>query len=60
MLQLYHDENKLHFEEMMLMMFTFTRPLRLAYIFLSTSSLTQQSMEQHATPVAHIILILLQ
>jgi hypothetical protein len=33
MLQLYHDENKLHFEEMMLMMSTFTEPLRLAYIF---------------------------
>jgi hypothetical protein len=49
--QLYHGENKLMFNEMMM------RPTRLVDFF-SASSLKQQSVDRHVAPLEHIVLIL--
>ena len=52
--QLYHDENKLHFNDMMMMLIC-TRPTRL--IGKSSSWLKQPSVGRHVAPLGHIILI---
>jgi hypothetical protein len=52
--QPYHDENKLHFNDMMMMLIC-TRPTRL--IGNSASWLKQPSVGRHVAPLGHIILI---
>ena len=53
--QLYHGENKLIFNEMM-MRSTLYKTNTLSWIF-SVSSLKQQSAYRHVTPLGHFILI---
>jgi hypothetical protein len=52
--QPYHDENKLHFNDMMMMLIC-TRPTRL--IGNSATWLKQPSVGRHVAPLGHIILI---
>jgi len=53
----YHDENKLHFNEMMMMS---TLYQHVSLDFYGAGSLKQQSAGRHVTSLEHIILILSQ
>jgi hypothetical protein len=55
-IQLYHGENKLMFNEMM-MRFRFVLDQHAELDFNSASSLKQQSAGRHVAPLGHIILI---
>jgi hypothetical protein len=54
--QLYHGENKLIINEMM-MKSTLYQTNMLSLVFYSASSLKQQSAGRHVAPLGHIILI---
>jgi len=54
--QLYHCENKLILNEMMMRSAVY-KTSTFSCIFIVTSSLKQQSMGRHVTPLGHIILI---
>ena len=47
--QPYHGENKLYFDEMMMMMFALFLNQYVQLVFYSTSSLKQQSVGRHVT-----------
>ena len=55
--QLYHDENKLIFNKMMMRSALYWTNTLISLIFYSASSLKQQSAGRHVAPLGHMILI---
>ena len=55
--QLYHGENKLNFDEMMILMSALYLTNMVNWSFYSASSLKQQSVDRHVAPLRHILLI---
>ena len=58
-LRVYHDENKLILNEMMMMRMRsiLYKTNMLSWILIVLGSLKQQSLDRHVTPLEHIILI---